>query len=152
MFKSIRIGREGLVAAVCAALCVAVIVGVSAPLARRYIEGGSTLLRQQFAAAYGWRLGDGAPPERVVSGTQTDEASQTYEQLLKGQGMSLEPYLGREVTRCTYEVLNFTEGSGAVMSIFEYGGSIIAAHITTADGCIYGLDGQKCDFYTKYPI
>lgn len=149
MFKTIRIGREGLVAAVCAALCVAVIAAVSAPLLLRPIEGGSDEARHRLAAAYGWRLGAAAEPQQVVMGAEQDDLSRAYERLQQGQGMSAEPYLGRPVTRHTYEVVNFTSPQPAEMSIFECDGRIIAAHITTADGCIYGLTGEKCPLNTK---
>lgn len=151
MFKSVRIGREGLIAAVCAALCAAIIISISVPLSQRAAEGGSPENRQRFAAEHGWRLGDCVQEEQVVLGTEADGLSRAYEQLLQGQGMSFEPYLGRQVTLYVCEVLNFTSGR-AEMHIFEHGGRIIAAHLCAADGCIYGLDGQKFDFYTKYPI
>lgn len=145
MFKSVQIGRSALIAAICAATAAAVILAVSAQaLGAVKKQGGSTEARERFAAEYGWHLdGEMLSENTVILGGESDTISEGYSRLLAAQHMDIGGYIGRPVNMCMYEVLNFMSEAGAVMTLFEYNGHIIAAHISTSDGCIYGLDGQK---------
>lgn len=71
--------------------------------------------------------------DRIVAG---------YNELQKSQGLDIERYANKKVTRYTYEVTNFKDGGASVfVNLFVYRGRLIAADMSRGgdNGFVYPL-------------
>lgn len=70
----------------------------------------------------------------------------SYNELQKQQGLNLEKYKRKKVTRYTYVVTNYPDYTGVIYAnILVYRGKVIAGDICTADssGFTHGLSGEQ---------
>ena len=100
--------------------------------------------RIAFLGAFGWEVEGDAPCEEVsflLPGT-LDGVLAAYNEIQRAQGLELDRYLGKQVTRYTYELRNYEGYEGkAFANLIVYKNRIIAADITSADphGFVHGL-------------
>ncbi|MBR3596323.1 MAG: DUF4830 domain-containing protein [Clostridia bacterium] len=99
----------------------------------------------EFLSSFGWSVNDSSVIcETVMISKDSGEVFSDYNELQKEQGFDLLPYCGKEVIKCTYEVLNFPgyeNKDGIYSTVYMYDGLIIAADIYSAaiDGFIQGV-------------
>ena len=102
--------------------------------------------RIEFLSQFGWTV-DAAPVEEVsvTIPSQFDKVFVGYNELQKQQGLDLSKYKTKEVTRYTYNVINYPDYEGTVYaSILVYRGRVIGGDICSAssDGFVVSLDGK----------
>ena len=108
------------------------------------LSGDSDTVRLEFLRQYGWQVS--ADPLEVAQITLPKTctgALAVYNDLQKAQGMDLTPYLGKKVTRYTYEVQNYPQKiEGVRADLLVCDGRIIAGDIGTvaSDGFMHGLE------------
>ena len=77
-----------------------------------------------------------------------DKIMKTYNEIQKQQGLDLEKYKGKEVTRVTYEITNYPEAEGKVLAnIILYKNRVIGGDICATDvnGFIHGFAKAPSD-------
>ncbi|MDR1736594.1 MAG: DUF4830 domain-containing protein [Oscillospiraceae bacterium] len=94
--------------------------------------------RVAYLMSLGWDVsGEPVDTQEVLIPGQWDEVLENYETLQSDQGMSLEKYKNKRVTRYTYQVLNHPSGESQVYAcLLVYKNRVIAGDIQS-----YALDG-----------
>lgn len=111
--------------------------------------GGTNEERLAFLAAHG-RSVSAAPTEtQTVSIPEINgnDVMERYNALQKSQGFDLTSYVGKDVQRYVYEVLNAPDAKGKVYAtLLVYDCRIIGGDVTDAgpDGLICGFDTGSC--------
>lgn len=105
--------------------------------------------RIEFLAQFGWECAE-TPMEEVTINipAEFDKIMKTYNEIQKQQGLDLEKYKGKEVTRVTYEISNYPEAEGKVLAnIILYKNRVIGGDICTTDvnGFIHGFAKAPSD-------
>lgn len=100
--------------------------------------------RVAFLEAYGWSL-EPQPLEtqQVLIPKEFPQVYQEYNNLQLAQGFDLSQYAGLEVTRYTYQILNYPDlPTGVVADILVYGSEVIGGDVQSfaLDGFMQGLD------------
>lgn len=133
-----------------AAVLLAVIIGIAAIIVAVSTIGGAgsgKIHSAEDAAAYleslGWNV-DPAPLEvqEIVIPREFTGVYESYIELQRRQGFSLEDYGGMSATRYTFTILNYPGGEkGIVADMIVYGSSVIAGDVqsTAIDGFMEGL-------------
>ncbi len=100
--------------------------------------------RIEYLSQYGWEVSTQPMAEETILVPDDVETScASYCALQKEQGFDLSPYAGKEISRYTYEVLNYPTGEANVqVNLLIYGGKVIGGDVCTAslDGWMHGLD------------
>ena len=101
--------------------------------------------RIAFLAQYGWETSD-TPSEEVTLTipTEFDKIMKTYNELQKQQGLDLNRYQRKTVTRYTYLVTNYPDYDGPVYAnVIVYRGNIIGGDLCSGEvgGFVRGFDG-----------
>lgn len=91
--------------------------------------------RRRFITSQGYTLADGVVEELTFSVPDNfDRIISGYNEIQKKQGLDLNKYKGKKVTRYTYKVENYPEYAGTVYAnIIVYRSKIIACDISSAD-------------------
>ncbi|HAN21021.1 MAG: hypothetical protein A2Y15_08160 [Clostridiales bacterium GWF2_36_10] len=91
--------------------------------------------RQAFLKQFGYELKE-APMDvvEVSIPEKFDSVYQTYNDIQRAQGLNLNKYQGKEVTRYTYEITNYEYDGTVLATIIVYKNKIIAGDICSADG------------------
>lgn len=91
--------------------------------------------RRAFVTACGYTLAEGCVEEVSFSVPKDfDRIISGYNEVQKSQGLDLEKYKGKKVTRYTYQVKNYEGYDGTVYAnIVVYRSKIIACDISSAD-------------------
>ncbi len=97
-----------------------------------------------FLSQFGWKVGS-EPIEikEVTVPAEFDKVYAAYNELQKGQGLNLTKYRGKEVTRYTYEVVDYPGYEGRVYAnVLVYRGRVIGGDICSADvtGFVHGFE------------
>lgn len=100
--------------------------------------------RVAFLSQFGWEVRE-EPLEvvEVTIPTQFDAVFAGYNEIQRAQGLNLDKYKEKTVTRYTYEVTNYPNYSGTVhANVILYRNRVIGGDICTADadGFIHGFD------------
>lgn len=158
---SMRAGTLKLIGVICVALTVmitliafvptytvgndAVNAGGSAEI--RYDKVNSADDVSEFLAQFGWQT-DEKPEEMgtVTIPEEFDKVFAAYNELQKEQGLNLSRYRGKDVTRYTFRVTNYTGYNGKVLAnVLVYRNRVIGGDICSADtsGFIHGFAARE---------
>lgn len=103
--------------------------------------------RIAFLSQFGWACSESALEEVTLSiPKEFDKIMKTYNEVQKQQGLNLEKYKGKDVTRYTYEITNYPGTEGKVIAnLIVYKNRVIGGDICTADvnGFIHGFSMPK---------
>ncbi len=99
---------------------------------------------EKFLSGFGWSVGD-TPSEKtdVTVPDEFDKIFTAYNEIQRRQGLSLEKYKRKTLTRYTYEILNYEGYEGKVYAnVLVYRGRVVAGDICSADrdGFIHGFE------------
>lgn len=98
--------------------------------------------RVQFLKSYGWTVDETPTTMTVTMPEVLDDTLITYNAIQVEQGMSLENYCGKTLTRYTYVVTNHPSGDkNVVASLYQHGADIVAGDVasTKLNGFMHGL-------------
>ncbi len=102
--------------------------------------------RIKFLEQFGWKT-SGTPIEtaEITIPKEFDKIFNGYNELQKRQGLNLEKYKNKTVTRYTYEITNYGEGAGehkVYANIIVYRNRVIGGDVCSADvnGFIHGFE------------
>ena len=100
-----------------------------------------------FLSQFGWECSEAATEEVTMTiPKEFDKIMKTYNELQKQQGLDLEKYKGKDVTRYTYEIKNYPGVEGKVIAnLIVCKNRIIGGDICSADvnGFIHGFAKPK---------
>ena len=91
--------------------------------------------RVEFISSFGWK-----PEEEpssvgeVLIPQEFDDVLTQYNELQKAAGMDLTPYLGKTVKKYSYAISDYPGGGEAFATIYVYGGTVIAADVSSHTG------------------
>lgn len=91
--------------------------------------------RVEFLEQFGWTV-DSTPVEEkeIVIPSEFDQVMSDYNNMQKQQGLDLEKYRRKTVTKYTYNVTNYENYTGTIYAnILVYRGRVIGGDISTAD-------------------
>jgi hypothetical protein len=107
-------------------------------------NGGDNAERVAFLESFGWLvLQEPVASEEVKIPKTLDDTYRSYLCLQEEQGFDLEKYCGKQVTRYTYEILNYPTGETGVMAnLLVYKNKIIGGDISSPalNGFMHGLN------------
>lgn len=100
--------------------------------------------RVTFLRTFGWEVASPTPCHEVsfVLPKELDRVLAGYNELQREQGLDLARYLGKKVTRYTYELAGYEGYEGKVYAnLLMYKNRVVAADISSADpaGFVHGL-------------
>lgn len=106
--------------------------------------------RASFLADYGWQI-DPSPEEvcEITLPNELDRVMEIYNDLQRSQDFDLRPYLGKTVTRYTYRVLNYPDGSDEVRAnLLVYENAVIGGDVCSLamDGFMQGFSQEDAGF------
>ncbi len=132
-FSLIVLCITGLVVALAAGAGASVSANADAGVRFDRIENDSD--RRAFINSQGYTLADGIVEEFTFSVPKDfDRIISGYNEIQKEQGLDLERYKGKKVTRYTYKVENYEGYEGTVLAnVIVYRSKIIACDISTED-------------------
>lgn len=100
--------------------------------------------RAAFLLQFGWEIDPSSEEKREVTiPDEFDTVFSGYNEIQKKQGLDLEKYRRKEVTRYTYAVTNYPEYDGKVLAnVLVYRGRVIGGDICSeaAYGFIHGFE------------
>lgn len=100
--------------------------------------------RIEYLSQYGWEVTAKPLAEETILVPDDLEAScGSYCTLQKEQGFDLAQYIGKKISRYTYEVINYPTGEDHVQAnLLIYEGKVIGGDVCTTalDGWMHGLD------------
>ena len=103
----------------------------------------STEDRVEYLAGMGWEVDPASETVREVTlPAEFSGVIAQYNALQKQQGFDLEPYAGKDITSCTYEVISYPNGDdGVTAQLFIYKGRVIGGdiHSSALGGFMHGL-------------
>ena len=91
--------------------------------------------RVAFIERFGYDVGDTAvSQERFAVPTSFDRVLADYNEIQRRQGLDLTKYMGKKITRYTYEVKNYEGYEGTVYAnLFVFRGRVVGCDISSAD-------------------
>ena len=99
--------------------------------------------RRALLAQFGWETGEEAVEvAEITLPSEFDAVMTEYNELQRRQGLDLDKYRRKTVTRYTYEVTNYPDYPGKVYaSILVYRGKVIGGDVCTAElnGFMHGF-------------
>ncbi len=102
--------------------------------------------RAEFLAQFGWKVGT-SPIEtaEITIPDEFDKIFSGYNEIQKRQGLNLEKYKNKKVTRYTYEITNYGEGADGhkvYANVIVYRNRVIGGDVCSADvkGFIHGFE------------
>ncbi len=102
--------------------------------------------RRSFLAQFGWETSKEAIDEANVKiPSKFDTVYESYNTLQTKQGLNLEKYKNKDVTRYTYEITNYPDYDGKVLAnIIVYKNKVIGGDICSADvnGFLHGFERE----------
>lgn len=100
--------------------------------------------RRNFLSQFGWQTAEAPVDEAEVKiPVKFDTVYETYNTLQTKQGLNLEKYKNKDVTRYTYEITNYSDYDGKVLAnIIVYKNKVIGGDICSADvnGFLHGFE------------
>lgn len=113
----------------------------------RYDKVKDNADRMEYLAQFGWECNE-TPLEEVTLTipAEFDKIMKTYNEIQKQQGLDLEKYSGKTVTRATYEITNYPGAEGKVLAnVIVYKNRVIGGDICSSDvnGFIHGFAKPK---------
>ncbi len=100
-----------------------------------------------FLSQFGWTVSEKPlETEEVTVPSEFDKVFLGYNEIQKGQGLDLSKYRRKQLTRYTYEVLNFPDYEGKVYAnVLVYRNKVVGGDLCTADmsGFICGFNGYR---------
>ena len=121
----------------------AITAGASAASSYRFdgIREGAD--RVEFLAQFGIEVKDSPTEEQTFTMPRDfDRTLRSYNEVQKAQGLDLAPYVGKKLTRYTYEVTNYADWEGTVyLNLLVCRNRVIGGDICSADanGFVSGL-------------
>ncbi len=98
----------------------------------------------QFLSQFGWTVEEAPVETRTVTiPAEFDKVFSAYNELQKGQGLNLQKYKSKDVTRYTFRVTNYEGYDGTVYAnVLVYRNRVIAGDICSADvsGFVHGFE------------
>lgn len=108
-----------------------------------YAKIYSSADRVAFISQFGWSVEETPVDEKDVTiPASFDKIYENYNQLQKNQGLSLNKYKGKEVTRYTYKITNYPEYDGDVyINLLVFKNKVIGGDVCSADslGFVHGF-------------
>ena len=105
----------------------------------RYDKVKNNTDRIAFLAQFGWECSESATEEVTMTiPKEFDKIMKTYNEVQKQQGLDLEKYKGKDVTRYTYEITNYPGWRPCKNRVI--GGDICSADV---NGFIHGFSKPK---------
>lgn len=103
--------------------------------------------RIAFLRQFGWEVvSEPVEEAEITIPAEFDKVFLGYNEIQKGQGLDLGKYKRKNMTRYTYEVLNYPNYDGRVYAnVIVYRNKVVAGDICTADvnGFICGFNGYR---------
>lgn len=103
--------------------------------------------RIAFLSQFGWTVEEEPLEEQIVTiPDKFNKVFRGYNDIQKKQGLDLEKYKRKEVTRYTYTVTNYPDYNGTVYAnLLVYRNTVIGGDICSADisGFAHGFEGSK---------
>ena len=103
--------------------------------------------RRNFLAQFGWETSKEAIDEAEVKiPSKFDTVYESYNTLQTKQGLNLEKYKNKDVTRYTYEITNYPDYEGTVyLSLLVYKNKVVGGDVCSADvnGFVHGFTSPK---------
>ena len=100
--------------------------------------------RKSFLSQFGWETSSEPVEEEIVTIPDNfDKIFTGYNAIQKQQGMDLEKYRKKEMTRYTYEITNYPDYDGVVYAnILVYRDKVVGGDICSArsDGFVHGFE------------
>ena len=100
-----------------------------------------------FLSQFGWTVDEADVEEvNVTIPSEFDAVYSEYNDIQKSQGLNLNKYRGKDVTRYTYKVTNYDGCDGTVYAnLLVYKGKIVGGDLCCAEngGFVSGFDGKK---------
>ena len=100
--------------------------------------------RRNFLSQFGWQTAEAPVDEAEVKiHVKFDTVYESYNTLQTKQGLNLEKYKNKDVTRYTYEITNYSDYDGKVLAnIIVYKNKVIGGDICSADvnGFLHGFE------------
>lgn len=100
-----------------------------------------------FLSQFGWTVDEADVEEvNVTIPSEFDAVYSEYNDIQKSQGLNLNKYRGKDVTRYTYKVTNYDGCDGTVYAnLLVYKGKIVGGDLccTENGGFVSGFDGKK---------
>ena len=100
--------------------------------------------RVNFLSQFGWQVkSDPVSSEKVSVPDTFDKVLMGYNEIQKSQGLDLSKYKGKELTRYTYEITNYSGYDGVVYAtILMYRNKVVGGDVCSADteGFIHGFE------------
>jgi len=100
--------------------------------------------RIAFLKQFGWEVNPVAVEVKETKiPREFDKVFSTYNEIQKRQGLDLESYKGKSITRYTYEITNYDGYDGTVYAnVIIYKNKVIGGDVCTADveGFIHGFE------------
>lgn len=102
---------------------------------------------KNFLLQFGWQTSDDAVETKNVNiPKEFDRVLMDYNEIQKSQGLNIEKYKGKKVTRYTFTISNYPEYNGTVYAnVLVYKSKVIGGDICSADrqGFIHGLEREE---------
>lgn len=102
---------------------------------------------KNFLLQFGWQTSDDAVETKNVNiPKEFDRVLMDYNEIQKSQGLNIEKYKGKKVTRYTFTVENYPDYSGTVYAnVLVYKSKVIGGDICSADrqGFIHGFEREE---------
>ena len=112
----------------------------------RYDKVKSAEDAASFLGQFGWEVdGTTAKTVKVTMPDEFDKVFVGYNELQKRQGLDLSKYTGKDVTRYTFTVTNYSGFEGTVYAnVLVYRNRVIGGDLCSADvtGFVAGFEGQ----------
>ncbi|MCQ2435824.1 MAG: DUF4830 domain-containing protein [Clostridia bacterium] len=133
--------------AVLASLIVILPVSTTASAGVSYDRVYTSADRIGFLSQFGWTVDETDVEEvNVTIPSEFDAVYSEYNDIQKSQGLNLNKYRGKDVTRYTYKVTNYDGCDGTVYAnLLVYKGKIVGGDLCCAEngGFVSGFDGKK---------
>ncbi len=95
-----------------------------------------------FLESYGWETSASGKEEKIVIPKEWNSTFENYNTIQKAQGFDLSRYKGKEMTRYTFEIINYPDRNETVLAnVLVYRGKVAGGDVSTAraDGYMHGF-------------
>ena len=103
--------------------------------------------RIAFLSQFGWETeGEAFEKQTVTVPDKFNKVFKGYNEIQKTQGLDLEKYKRKEITRYTYQITNYPDYNGTVYAnLLVYRNTVIGGDVCSADvnGFVHGFELKK---------
>lgn len=95
-----------------------------------------------FLGSYGWETPVSGKEEKVTIPKDWNQTFENYNTIQKSEGFDLARYKGKEMTRYTFQIVNYPDPNETVYAnVLVYKGKVVGGDVSTAraDGYMHGF-------------